>query len=185
MTYILLCGEIGAGKTFISRILTYRLNRSITMSFADPIREMIKTTNASLSHLDLTESDVKKMPLSRFGLNITGLTNVRDLMVAIGNGLRAHTPTFWVDLLLSRVPTRDGIDQPVEYVIIDDWRFENELEVLKNAGTVITVEIQSKVEPKQTTLHHLVQHIITNDRYLFQSTVDQIVELIETIKEGR
>jgi len=59
-------------------------------------------------------------------------TNVRDAMIAIGEGLRAICPNVWIDLALRR----DSRSK-----IITDIRHENEINIIKETSSSIIVRI--------------------------------------------
>ena len=120
--FILVSGKIGAGKTTFSRYLSDTLTSygyvTIEKSFADALKEA-----------------------ATFYFNWDGRKedNGRKLLQGLGNLGREYDEDLWANTLVNDVREIGVLD----FVIVDDWRFQNELNVIRNNTQfdLITVRI--------------------------------------------
>lgn len=139
---ILINGPIGVGKTWLANKLRERSlefqsdfrRRADIVGFADPIRETIRCM-FPMRNLDTADEwrTFKDAVLieaeDRVDSNrITDFTG-RDLMILIGNTLRAHDPSHWIKVFLHHVRMKDSKNLYGFLHICDDWGFENEFQV--------------------------------------------------------
>lgn len=128
---ILISGLAGAGKTTVSEILINKLNSSYLeleverYSFANPIKFMAQ---------------------AYIGWNKEKDGKGRKLLQDIGKIGREYNEDIWVKHLLTQLDKRfNNKNQlfPTNMVIVDDWRFPNELAYLKENPLldVITIRV--------------------------------------------
>lgn len=106
-------GKAGVGKTTLANAIIemgqYPFQK---YAFADGVREIAR----------------KAFP--QYGFKKPYSSNERDILVAVGQTAREIHPNYWVELLGKKI-------QDKSYVIIDDIRFQNEVDFLKNQGFLI------------------------------------------------
>lgn len=112
---VLVSGKAGSGKSTFSDMLEAKLNDipSLTIfrySFASPIKGMATVFG---------NWDGKKDEKGRIFLQ------------QIGKVFRDYDPDVWAKLLLVQMDRKAGI-LPFNFVIVDDWRFPNELAFLQS-----------------------------------------------------
>ena len=116
---IAISGKMQAGKTTCSDYL------EDSYGFA-PFSFAAELKHALVEHLGVHARDVyhNKPPL------------VRQLMQVYGQVMREQDPAYWIDKCLDTVRTCDD-----EFVVIDDMRFRNEAEALRDLGwTLVRLE---------------------------------------------
>lgn len=123
--FILLSGKAGVGKTTFAEFLKKKLE--------DESFEVIKASFAG---------ELKKIARECFYWNGEKDKKGRALLQEIGNTGRNYDEDIWVKYLLYNVEDRSLF---VDFVIVDDWRYPNEYEYLKNTkdNNVVTVRILS------------------------------------------
>jgi len=120
---ILVSGHIGAGKTTFAKMLVDLITangyKAVKMSFADRIKHV------AANHFFWGGGKDEKG---------------RKLLQDLGMAGRAYNPNLWVGETVARIISKD---MPYDVVIIDDWRFPNEYEVIRTDEllNVITVKI--------------------------------------------
>lgn len=131
-----LCGRKGCGKSSVAKAgESYGYS---TMSFADPLRDMLKALGVPKEML----SDPK---LKESGTNwVFGYKTPRQLLQSLGTawGRECVSQTIWIDHLIERL--RVDIGDPQPNVIIDDVRFNNEAEAIQEEGGVIVEVVRDE-----------------------------------------
>lgn len=128
-----LSGYSGSGKTAVAEALYERGYRIV--QFSTPIKKMVAAllTSAGLSESDIHSclyGDLKNEPLS----SLYGVTP-RYLMQTLGTewGRDLIEPSIWTDICMRKV---NMIRQNAP-VVIDDVRFEQEAEAIRQSGGVV------------------------------------------------
>tara|TARA_Y100001958_G_C21230745_1_gene556462 strand:+ start:776 stop:1291 length:516 start_codon:yes stop_codon:yes gene_type:complete len=114
---IAICGKMCSGKSTIANMLKEYDDRFEIFSFANKIKVLAN----ELFNMDLKNKD-------------------RSLMIAIGSKMREIDPDVWVNYIIKE--TKDK-----EFCIIDDLRFQNELDILeKNDWKIISLNISQELQ---------------------------------------
>lgn len=124
---IALTGPKGVGKSSIAKeIESQDWQDRCILSFAEPLRRMA-------SHLmpmqNMTDPELKEAPIDWLG----GKTP-RQILQSLGTdwGRNMVSPTIWIDTM-RRIIT----EQALETIIIDDCRFENEADMVRDMGGIV------------------------------------------------
>jgi hypothetical protein len=164
MQIIGLCGNIASGKTCIAIELRWILDmtfckNSVMLSIAEPIKNIAEHS---------------------FGWDIVKDEKGRKLLQVIGSECgRAYNPNIWIDKLDYRLQnySKDTI------VIIDDIRFDNEVEHIENnGGTVFRLSREGSIgdthisECGITKGKHCIIEIDNNRKKV--DTANNIIEII-------
>lgn len=159
-TLIGLAGYAGAGKSTIARELIFALryedSSAAIASFAAGIKVM---TGALIDYLECAARDKDSEV-------IYGVTR-RKLEQVIGTECgRAIRSDFWVTVLRERVETSAYAN--VDFVIIDDVRFPEEVEmILRSGGMVIGVDTDDLFYPEGVYNHPSEQYDVLKSAYKF------------------
>jgi len=125
---ILISGKAGVGKTTVAntfaKVLQENKKSFLVVSFAGKVKEIARDC---------------------FGWNGKKDEKGRKLLQNIGNTGRQYDPDIWAKYVVNNFILMESID----FFIIDDWRFSNELEYLKEFSKVVTIQI---VAPERETL---------------------------------
>ncbi len=126
-TIILITGKAGVGKTTLSCILRDYINTNLKLN----------------SHIYSFAMKLKECAKFYFGWDGNKDDKGRELLQNIGRVGRIYNKDIWVEFLLTRVWAENLI--PPDIVIVDDWRFPNELEYLvkQELYNVVTIRIES------------------------------------------
>lgn len=138
---IAFCGRAGCGKSTAARTLLQppfqlrKWGRTERVSFAEPIRDALSAIGVSVEAL--TNPALKEQPLPGFGGK-----SPRYLMQTLGTewGRQMVADDIWLQIARSRIQAL--VDQGVQ-VVIDDVRFDNEAQLLRDMGALI-IEIRRK-----------------------------------------
>lgn len=139
---ILVSGLKRSGKDFVSAKMQSLIGGSIVMAFAEPLKDIIATT-MSVSKDELEEYKNNGEHIfthSEIYMNDTRdkepFTNFRLILQRFGTeAMKKHFgDDVWVHLLATKLPD-DGV------VIVSDWRFKREFEVLSKLAKVYTVRV--------------------------------------------
>lgn len=120
---ILISGFKRSGKDFSAEYLSQRIKDSVVCSFAEPMKDILATSFA----MDLQTLDNLKNESSHF----------RAILQRFGSEAmkKWFGDTVWSDVFIKNAP-----DSPV--VILADWRFPTEVEVLSKVySRIITIRV--------------------------------------------
>lgn len=114
---IAICGKMCSGKSTIANMLKEYDDRFKIFSFGNKIKVLAN----ELFDMDLKNKD-------------------RSLMIAIGSKMREIKSDVWVNYIIKE--TKDE-----EFCIIDDLRFQNELDILEQNGwKIISLNISEELQ---------------------------------------
>ncbi len=127
MIIILITGKAGVGKTTLACILRDHINNNYKLN----------------SHIYNFAMKLKECARIYFGWNDDKDEKGRELLQNIGRVGRIYNKDIWAEFLLTRIWVENLI--PPDIVIVDDWRFPNELEYLVKQGIykIVTVRIEA------------------------------------------
>ena len=165
-TIIALTGPKGIGKTTIAREIESRdwMDRCI-LSFADPLRRMI----AQIIPMSLmTDPKEKEVPLDWMGGK-----SPRQLLQSLGTdwGRDMVSETIWIDAMRRMIS-----DQSFDVIIIDDCRFENEAQMVRDMGGIV---IGLEREGIAYTGEHQSEMPVQADAIIDASIIDLAADSIE------
>lgn len=172
---IVFTGKAGSGKSTVTKHLRIKLDqKSIIISFADPIRNIFYALGLTEQHL---KGDLKEVPCDL----LSGVTP-RYAMQTIGTNWARNIihQDFWINIWKSRVQGYLN-----EYIIItDDCRFLNEEKIVKEMGGIIfrlvrdirDIETANHESEKEITFIK-EDHIIDNNRSV-DDVVDEIMKYL-------
>jgi molybdopterin-guanine dinucleotide biosynthesis protein len=122
-------GFKGSGKTTLAKRLqdSFLAYSTCKMGFADPIK-WIAVELLGLDKKAVYGTDEEKNAVTRFVRRGKPMT-VRQVLQMVGQVGRMLDENLWVDTLLRRV-----VETPADLILVDDVRFPNEVEAIKNAG---------------------------------------------------
>lgn len=142
-----IAGRAGSGKSTMARLIRNNLGHVNVLKFARPLKAatrglLIDVGYSSDEAERAIEGDLKNVHDPRLG----GYSP-RDMMQAIGNGLRTELDdAFWVELW--RVRAR----MSTCHVIVDDVRYANEAATVRELGGRV-VMITGRADPQVTADH--------------------------------
>jgi len=119
---IAISGKRGVGKTAAAKHLE-RFHGFHRVSFADELRRLSRML-FPFTEADMT--DVKKKEAKFLNYDWTP----RDFLINFGEFMRFHDKGFWCDTVLNRL-------KPDVNYVIDDMRFENEYQAVKDLGGIL------------------------------------------------
>lgn len=122
----------GAGKTTAAQYIQRAHPEFMAMSFADTLRDIVEAVFYKARHEDATAYTEKDCP--RIELNGH---SYRDFLLAFGAAGRSLCPNIWVDCLKADMEAYIQNFYGIEGVIIDDLRFPNEYDMLREEGAKI------------------------------------------------
>ncbi|AKA60281.1 putative deoxynucleotide monophosphate kinase [Verrucomicrobia phage P8625] len=167
---IALTGAKGVGKTSIATEIESRdwPDRCI-LSFADPLRRML----AQLIPMPLmTDPTQKEQPLEWMGGK-----SPRQLLQSLGTdwGRDMVSETIWIDAMRRMIA-----DQTFGTIIIDDCRFENEAQMVRDMGGIV---IGLEREGVNYTGEHVSENPIKADAIIDATFIDCAADAIDQIIE--
>ena len=172
-----LAGKAGSGKTEVSRYLCEN-HGFHHMKFAGPLKSMIK---ALFWDMGYSESDIYEMVEGNSKqANMWGLSGntPRNLMQTLGTewGRDCLDKDFWVNITRQKIITCPGP------VVIDDTRFDNEAEMIRDLGGVV-VQVDRPSGFAKLDVPHSSEDGITDDLisdYIINNgSLDDLTEEIE------
>ncbi len=121
----------GAGKTTATKYLAGYTD-GISLSFADPLGDIINFVLADMGLIgkyrwETLRSEMKETPLPELGG-----ASIRKMLLAFGAAGRGIYPNIWVDCMKHEL---ENTYFPAYF--IDDLRFPNEYDMLREAGAKI------------------------------------------------
>lgn len=136
MLKIAITGKASSGKNTVSGMICNAAcseeQEFISLAFADPIKEMAQTLFPRLHHKYLYgSSEYRSEAIPNAFKNRVPLT-VRQLLIDLGTSAREYNPRIWIDILHYRFDLAKK-EEP-HLIIINDVRFKNEFDFLKNLG---------------------------------------------------
>jgi hypothetical protein len=130
VSLIAICGGKHHGKTTLKDELIANHIDMKVMSFADPMRDMLRAIGVEDEYL----IKKKTKPIH----NIAGNPTARRMLTTLGTqwGRKYIHEDIWASLMRDRIKAyKSGIVSP-KLIVIDDLRFPNELNVVKELGGV-------------------------------------------------
>ena len=123
-----LTGPKGAGKTTLASLLTMQSPNITRMAFATPLRLMLETIGVTSYY----HTDNKDLPIP----HIPGQPTARRLLQTLGTewGRNMIYNNLWAELAAAAF---SRIREQSYTVIVDDLRFHNEVDVIKEGGGII------------------------------------------------
>lgn len=129
-TIILISGKAGVGKT----------------TAANELKEYLDSKRFGIFVVkDSFARGVKEVAKKDYGWNGVKDSKGRKLLQDVGKGGREKSKDYWVSYMLN---TQNSIF-PINVLIVDDWRFPDEAEILMKNYKVIRIHINS---PERETL---------------------------------
>lgn len=134
-------GKAGTGKSTLAKAIHERVmlrgHQSLILSFADPIKHM--AISMLLYTMPPTEAYniVTSHKDSMLDIGVT----VRRLLQTLGTewGRETISPTLWVNIMAKRI----NLLPHARIVLIDDVRFQNEVDMIREMGGVVFQVIRS------------------------------------------
>tara|TARA_B100000902_G_scaffold399700_1_gene471917 strand:- start:4377 stop:4955 length:579 start_codon:yes stop_codon:yes gene_type:complete len=116
-----LAGRKGSGKSTVAEILNDKFGYR-TLSFATPLKEMLMAMGVTKE--EIFNIDLKEKPLERFGGK-----SPRELLQLLGTEFARNMvcEDVWVKAIEARV-------EPNDMIVLDDVRFPNEAEMIRDKG---------------------------------------------------
>lgn len=164
----------GAGKTLAARLFCTMRTNGRKLSFADPLYAMVNKLLLGTHVKGVKERvhDVKSYPIQEWG----GAT-IRDMLVGLGDAARRIAPDVFVEAMRHRLRS-PGHD----WVGIDDLRFPNEYEMLRQEQVKIVRIVNPEREIVPSTTEALLEGrrfdaVIMNVKDGRQTIIDQVREV--------
>lgn len=158
---IAITGKMGSGKTTIANMIQQLDNRYEKISFAGKIKELA---------VDLFDMKCKD----------------RELLINIGTKFREIDENVWINYVIKQTHKKNN-----KYVVLDDLRFQNELDILvKHGWKIINVDV-NYIDQKNRIMNlyptnykdHLKQMHHISEKHQLNFTEDPILH-INTSKDS-
>jgi hypothetical protein len=134
-------GRAGSGKSTAAQALVDR-DGYIRCSFAQPIKDMVKAMG--ISYAEMTDAKIKNMPNPDYGDK-----SPRYIMQTLGTewGRNMIDPDIWINVWRRKLPPR-----AIYNIVVDDCRFENEVQIVKTLGGIV-IKV-NRISANTTVTHH-------------------------------
>lgn len=122
-------GRAGSGKTTLAQAL---VSPSDIYSFAGPLKRAVFETFGVGTHTRKTQIVPVRWENTPFWTQGRGgYMTYRELLQEFGMLFRRRNQRHWIDLLLN------AADDPCDTVVIDDLRFPNEADAIRETGGIV------------------------------------------------
>lgn len=159
-------GLAGSGKTLASNWIVRNHNNAIRMSFARPLKMMIRKLleDALPKTSPITPGEYMEDPVHKNApIPYVGNYSARRLMQTLGTewGREALHPDFWVLIAAGKLerlmasPFKSGKPTPLN-AVFDDVRFENEVDMIRAYGGFVMRIERPGAAPVET---HASEHL--------------------------
>ena len=176
-----LYGKARSGKDTVADMLMTKLDNSMKLAFAKPIKDMLGVMSG-MTHETMEKMKDKKLPH-------VGGHSLRYLMQELGTewGRMQIHPMIWINLLQERMEMMAAI-QNIEHFIITDVRFPNEAQwVLSKGGILIQVArpdqtpIDASEHSSETSCQRFEPHVTLLNDGSFADLAKQIDNLVPAL----
>lgn len=169
-----LSGKMGSGKSTAALLIKHHFPQFVEASFADPVKRITSIVTNTPLELQYTQEG-KRTYIESFGMTI------REVQQKIGTECfrnNFHTDT-WVICLIDSIKN-------LEYVIVSDVRFLNEVQAIKqNGGHIIRIVRSNETNDTHPSETQLDNHFDLFDYFIVNNGSIKSLEdsLIYTVKE--
>lgn len=140
---ILVAGYKRSGKDFISNYILKSFSDSKLFSFASPLKEIVADTfNISLSDLDNFKNNRDPIRLHPSNsATVKCLGDFRTILQRLGTEAmkKQFGNDIWGELFIKKIS-----ELPPSVIVVPDFRFEREWEMLSELFDVVTIRIEDK-----------------------------------------
>lgn len=190
VTVIGLTGAAGSGKTTVARHIVETMGGE-RRPFAGPLKQMLQTfledQGAGMAMaIRMVSGDLKEEPTDYLG-GRTPRQAMQTLGTEWGRGL---SPTLWVDAWrhgIERASLQASVDGVPALIVVDDVRFPNEVEAIRQLGGLI-IRIDrpgSGLEGAAGRHASETEDLGEPDMFIKNTgTIDQLHELVDMIVGG-
>lgn len=168
-----ICGAAGAGKSTVAKCLVDNAGAK-RLRLADGLKKMLRCIGLTEAQVDGDEKLI--------GLPLLCGNTPRYAMVTLGTewGRDMMGADFWMNLCAMQI-TDELVKNEVKLIIVDDIRFENEVQMIRKLGGQIWLVRRPDREPS-TTFKAKLRRLVRLDRPLHRSetlwrklTVEQVL----------
>lgn len=172
---ILLAGYSGSGKDLVADWITRNFPNYIKFSFAESLKQKTAKFYGFDYEDTLTQEGKSKMVNVTSGSNKT--FSVRELLIATARLVRRFDDDAFARDVVEKIKLYDSVKdkrgEPLRDIVISDWRFYNEIELIKSSFTeskIITIRI-NRTDKSPVTSPSEVQL----DNFIFDYQLDNTV----------
>lgn len=167
MILIGLTGAATSGKGVVSKRLSQK-HAFTACRFAEPLKQML-SVGLSLTHEQLDGRE-KSVPMARFG----GLTP-RHLMQTLGTewGRRMVHSDLWIDLW------REKLASMGELIVVDDLRFPNEAQAVRDKGGIIWRVVRPGVPILDHPSERMQAEIVADATLINSTSINALCALVD------